>query len=229
MEILGKNQEALVRVLIVEDDRELAPALADALAHEGYRVSVAVSGDQALARLGEEHVDMVLLDRDLPGLSGDAVMRAITATRLPVKVLMLTAAGELNDRVEGLDLGADDYLTKPFAYAELLARLRALARRSENASPTVLSRGDLSLDTLRRLAQRGDRMLRLTPKEYQVLEALLAADGGFVSVEELLEDVWGYSPGGHEAVVKTAVYSLRKKLGVPDPIVSEPRVGYRLP
>lgn len=218
-----------MRVLIVEDDPQLAPALADALLHEGYQVGTAVSGDQALVHLGQNHVDLVLLDRDLPGLSGDAVMRAIAATRMPVKVLMLTAAGELNDRVEGLDLGADDYLTKPFAYAELLARLRALARRSDNATPTVLSRGDLSVDTIRRLAQRGDRVLRLTPKEYQVLEALLGADGGYVSVEELLDQVWGYAPGGHDAVVKTAVYSLRKKLGVPDPIISEPRIGYRLP
>lgn len=218
-----------MQVLIVEDDQELALALADALIHEGFRVSTAGSGDQALARLGDDHVDIVLLDRDLPGLSGDAVMRAITATRLPVKVLMLTAASQLNDRVEGLDLGADDYLTKPFAYAELLARLRALSRRVDSAAPTVLTHGDVSVDTVRRLAQRGERVLRLTPKEFQVLVALLGADGGFVSVADLLEDVWGYSLGGHDAVVKTTVYSLRKKLRTPDLIVSEPRVGYRLP
>jgi len=218
-----------MRVLIVEDDVELAAALDDALRHEGYRTAVATSGTEALVKLGDDPVDIVLLDRDLPVLSGDAVLETIVAIRYPVKVLILTAASGINDRVEGLDLGADDYLTKPFAYPELLARIRALRRRADASTPTVLTHGDLTLDTGRRLAQRRDAVLRLTPKEYQVLEVLLAADGGFVTVAELLDDVWGHPADVRDNVVKTAVYSLRKKLGAPDIIVSEPRNGYRIP
>ncbi|MBB2923727.1 response regulator transcription factor [Cellulomonas cellasea] len=218
-----------MRVLIVEDDVELAAALDDALRHEGYRTSVATTGTDALVRLGQDPVDIVLLDRDLPVLSGDAVVELIVAHRIPVKVLMLTAASGVNDRVEGLDLGADDYLTKPFAYPELLARIRALRRRADASTPTVLTHGDLTLDTGRRLAQRGQTVLRLTPKEYGVLEVLLAADGGFVTVGELLDEIWGGSADVQDNVVKTAVYLLRKKLGPPDLIVSEPRNGYRIP
>ena len=217
-----------MRVLIVEDDVELAAALDDALRHEGYRTSLATTGTDALVRLGDDPVDIVLLDRDLPVLSGDAVLELIVAQQIPVKVLMLTAASGINDRVEGLDLGADDYLTKPFAYPELLARIRALRRRTDASTPTVLTHGDLTLDTGRRLAQRRETLLRLTPKEYKVLEVLLLADGGFVTVGELLDDVWGFTDV-QDNVVKTAVYSLRKKLGAPDIIVSEPRNGYRIP
>jgi len=217
-----------MRVLIVEDDVELAAALDDALRHEGYRTSLATTGTDALVRLGDDPVDIVLLDRDLPVLSGDAVLELIVAQQIPVKVLMLTAASGINDRVEGLDLGADDYLTKPFAYPELLARIRALRRRTDASTPTVLTHGDLTLDTGRRLAQRRETLLRLTPKEYKVLEVLLLSDGGFVTVGELLDDVWGFTDV-QDNVVKTAVYSLRKKLGAPDIIVSEPRNGYRIP
>ena len=217
-----------MRVLIVEDDVELAAALDDALRHEGYRTSLATTGTDALVRLGDDPVDIVLLDRDLPVLSGDAVLELIVAQQIPVKVLMLTAASGINDRVEGLDLGADDYLTKPFAYPELLARIRALRRRTDASTPTVLTHGDLTLDTGRRLAQRRETLLRLTPKEYKVLEVLLLADGGFVTVGELLDEVWGFTDV-QDNVVKTAVYSLRKKLGAPDIIVSEPRNGYRIP
>jgi len=217
-----------MRVLIVEDDVELAAALDDALRHEGYRTSLATTGTDALVRLGDDPVDIVLLDRDLPVLSGDAVLELIVAQQIPVKVLMLTAASGINDRVEGLDLGADDYLTKPFAYPELLARIRALRRRTDASTPTVLTHGDLTLDTGRRLAQRRETLLRLTPKEYKVLEVLLLADGGFVTVGELLDEVWGFTDV-QDNVVKTAVYSLRKKLGAPDLIVSEPRNGYRIP
>jgi DNA-binding response OmpR family regulator len=218
-----------MRVLIVEDDVELAAALDDALRHEGYRTTVATTGTDALVKLGDDQVDIVLLDRDLPVLSGDAVLEVLVANRYPVKVLMLTAASGVNARVEGLDLGADDYLTKPFAYPELLARIRALRRRAETSTPTVITHGDLTLDTGRRLAQRGDAVLRLTPKEYKVLDVLLAADGGFVTVAELLDEVWGSWSDVQDNVVKTAVYSLRKKLGPPDVIVSEPRNGYRIP
>ena len=217
-----------MRVLIVVDDVELAAALDDALRHEGYRTSLATTGTDALVRLGDDPVDIVLLDRDLPVLSGDAVLELIVAQQIPVKVLMLTAASGINDRVEGLDLGADDYLTKPFAYPELLARIRALRRRTDASTPTVLTHGDLTLDTGRRLAQRRETLLRLTPKEYKVLEVLLLADGGFVTVGELLDEVWGFTDV-QDNVVKTAVYSLRKKLGAPDLIVSEPRNGYRIP
>ncbi len=218
-----------MRVLIVEDDDELAAALDDALRHEGYRTVVARTGTDALARLGGDPVDIVLLDRDLPVMSGDAVLEVIVAHRIPVKVLMLTAAAGVDDRVEGLDLGADDYLTKPFAYPELLARVRALRRRADATTPSVLTRGDLVVDTGRRLAQRGEALLRLTPKEYGVLEVLLTADGGFVTVAELLDEVWDSGYDVQDNVVKTAVYSLRRKLGPPDVIVSEPRNGYRIP
>lgn len=218
-----------MRVLIVEDDVELAAALEDALQHEGYRTAVATAGTDALVRLGTDEVDIVLLDRDLPGLSGDAVLETIVAVGYPVRVLMLTASSGINERVEGLDRGADDYLTKPFAYPELLARIRALRRRAHASTPTVLARGDLTLDTGRRLVQRRDTVLHLTPKEYQVLEALLLADGGFLTVPELLEDVWDRSADAPGNVVKTAVYSLRKKLGAPDVILSETRNGYRIP
>ncbi|PLS26403.1 response regulator transcription factor [Bifidobacterium parmae] len=222
-----------MRILIVEDDRELTAALDDALRYEGYATDVASTGVEALSALADTDVDIVLLDRDLPVLSGDAVMATIAANRIPVAVIMLTAAAEIGDRVSGLDLGADDYLTKPFAYPELLARIRALQRRTGKglAVQAVLTRGDLTLDSTRRLVFRdhGRTLVRLTPKEYGVLLELMRADGGYVGVDELYRSVWdGDGTGEPSDVVKTTVYSLRRKLGGRDLIVSTRGEGYRL-
>lgn len=222
-----------MRILIVEDDRELAAALDDALRYEGYATSMATTGTEALQALAEQTIDIVLLDRDLPVLSGDAVMATIAANRLPVAVIMLTAAAEVSDRVSGLDLGADDYLTKPFAYPELLARIRALQRRAGRADATaaVMTHGDLTLDTTRRLVFRdhGRTLVKLTPKEYGVLLELMRADGGYVSVQELYETVWDDATAAEPAdVIKTTIYSLRRKLGDRDAIESTRGEGYRL-
>ncbi|MBW3090176.1 response regulator transcription factor [Bifidobacterium miconisargentati] len=222
-----------MRILIVEDDHELAAALDDALRYEGYATSLAATGVEALRILSEQNVDIVLLDRDLPVLSGDAVMATIAANRIPVAVIMLTAAAEVSDRVSGLDLGADDYLTKPFAYPELLARIRALQRRAGKGQATaaVLAHGDLTLDTTRRLVFRdhGQTLVKLTPKEYGVLLELMRADGGYVTVAELYETVWDDAAAAEPAdVIKTTVYSLRRKLGDRDAIESARGEGYRL-
>ncbi|KAB7788333.1 response regulator transcription factor [Bifidobacterium cebidarum] len=222
-----------MRILIVEDDRELAAALDDALRYEGYATSMAATGVEALKILAEQTVDIVLLDRDLPVLSGDAVMATIAANHIPVAVIMLTAAAEVSDRVSGLDLGADDYLTKPFAYPELLARIRALQRRASKGAATaaVLMHGDLTLDTTRRLVfrDRGHTLVKLTPKEYGVLLELMRADGGYVSVGELYETVWDDATAAEPAdVIKTTMYSLRRKLGDPKTIESTRGEGYRL-
>lgn len=228
-----------MRILIVEDDRDLSAALEDALRYEGYQTVTAFTGTEALAALGSAAdgptggIDLVLLDRDLPVLSGDAVMATIAAQRLDVAVIMLTAAAEVGDRVSGLDLGADDYLTKPFAYPELLARIRAAERRGLRAggrAASVLTHGPIQVDTVRRLAftDGGRRLLKLTPKEYGVLAALVAAGGGYVGVDELFDDVWGSSDAEHGDVVKTTVYALRRKLGDPGLIESTRGEGYRL-
>ncbi|OZG48771.1 response regulator transcription factor [Bombiscardovia coagulans] len=218
-----------MRILIVEDDDDLSAVLEDALKHEGYRVSLATNGLQALNRLADETFDLVLLDRDLPVLSGDEVMRSIEQLGLSIRVLMLTAAGQVEDRVSGLDLGADDYLPKPFAYPELLARIRALQRREAIDSRTLLTRGRLSLDTARRLAYCDGKPLNVAPKEYQILEELLRADGGFVRTEELLERLWDSNMSGQTEVVRTAVYALRKKLPDAQILVSSRGGGYRIP
>ncbi|MBT1171965.1 response regulator transcription factor [Bifidobacterium sp. MA2] len=219
--------------ILVEDDRELSAALDDALRYEGYATGVASTGVEALQALADTDVDIVLLDRDLPVLSGDAVMATIAANRIPVAVIMLTAAAEVSDRVSGLDLGADDYLTKPFAYPELLARIRALQRRAGKGSATqaVLTRGDLTLDSTRRLVFRdhGRTLVKLTPKEYGVLLELMRADGGYVGVDELYRSVWdGDGLGDPSDAIKTTMYSLRRKLGGRDLIVSTRGEGYRL-
>lgn len=222
-----------MRILIVEDDRELAAALDDALRYEGYATVLATTGTEALQALANQPIDIVLLDRDLPVLSGDAVMATIAANRIPVAVVMLTAAAEISDRVSGLDLGADDYLTKPFAYPELLARIRALQRRSGTGAPAsaVLSRGDITIDTTRRLVFRdhGRMLVKLTPKEYGVLLELMRADGGYVPVNELYDTVWDDAASTEPAdAIKTTVYSLRRKLEDRDAIVSTRGEGYRL-
>ncbi|MFT4050986.1 MAG: response regulator transcription factor [Microbacterium sp.] len=219
----------MVRVLIVEDDPNLRTTLSDALAREGYRVDAVPDGAQALTLTAQNDIDVILLDRDLPLFSGDAVCKALVAAKYPARILMLTAAGTLSDRVRGLDLGADDYLSKPFAYVELSARLRALTRRDRDQDhDPLLTAGDLILDTTRRTAERAGRPLRLTPKELDVLELLIRADGGFLTVDQLLDAVWEDPHDRTRGVVKVLVYSLRKKLGFPGIVGHEPGHGYRI-
>lgn len=216
-----------MRVLLVEDEPELADVLADGLRREGYAVEVARDGATALSSLAAADADLMILDRDLPVLTGDAVCRALRDQGHPVRILMLTAAGTLDDRVAGLDLGADDYLPKPFAYVELLARLRALGRRAPAGSGTVREAAGVRVDTVRRIAERDGRPLALTRKEYGVLETL-AADGGWVDADELRDEVWDDGDIRGRGVVKAAVHTLRRKLGAPDPIESAPGLGYRI-
>ncbi|WP_346036994.1 response regulator transcription factor [Brevibacterium picturae] len=217
-----------MRVLLVEDESDLADSLADGLRREGYAVDVARDGAAALVLLATADAELMILDRDLPVLSGDAVCRTLREQGHPIRILMLTAAGTLDDRVAGLDLGADDYLPKPFAYVELLARLRALARRAPAGSGTVLETAGVRIDTVRRIAERDGRPLALTRKEYGVLETLLAAHGGWVDADELRDEVWENGDDRSRGVVKAAVHTLRRKLGEPDPIESTPGLGYRI-
>jgi DNA-binding response OmpR family regulator len=218
-----------MRVLIVEDHEELAVTLATGLRREGMAVDVALDGPAAVRRAVLDPYDVVVLDRDLPGLHGDDVLRALVAQGCRARVLMLTAAGTIEDRVDGLTLGADDYMPKPFAFAELVARVRALARRAQPAVPPLLVKGDLRLDPAQRWARRGGRRLALSPKELSVLELLLAADGAVVSAEELLERVWDEQADPFSNVVKVTISRLRAKLGEPPLIETVPTAGYRIP
>ncbi len=218
-----------MRLLLVEDEVDLADTLADGLRREGYLVDVARDGASALTAVAGSDVDVIVLDRDLPVLSGDAVCRTLVAQEYPARILMLTAAGTLNDRVEGLDLGADDYLAKPFAYVELLARLRALGRRAQSSRPNaVLEFARVRLDVVRRVVERDGTPIRLTLKEFGVLEALLAAEGGYVSADDLLDDVWDEPLERTRGVVKIVVHTLRRKLGSPALIQSAAGHGYRV-
>lgn len=217
-----------MRLLLVEDEADLADALADGLRREGYLVDVAADGAAALVAAGAADIDVVVLDRDLPVLSGDAVCRTLIEQQYPARILMLTAAGTLGDRVEGLDLGADDYLAKPFAYLELLARIRALGRRTRPTAHPVLEFAGVRLDTTRRIAERNGSPVRLTIKEFGVLEALLAAGGGYVTAEELLDAVWDEPLDRTRGVVKIVVHTLRRKLGMPSVIESAAGYGYRM-
>ncbi|MFI6793048.1 response regulator transcription factor [Nonomuraea sp. NPDC050383] len=217
-----------MRVLVVEDFEVLARSIGTGLRREGMAVDVVLDGDDALARLAATRYDVVVLDRDLPGTSGDEVCRDIVAGEAGSRVLMLTAASTVRDRVEGLGLGADDYLPKPFDFAELVARVRALARRSTPAVPPVLRAEDLTLDPSKRLALRGGRRLALTPKEFALLECLLAAGDRVVSTEELLERVWDEAADPFTTVVKTTMRRLRAKLGEPPMIETVREGGYRI-
>jgi DNA-binding response OmpR family regulator len=216
-----------MRVLVAEDDEVLAKAVAVGLRREGMAVDIALNGNDAVTRLGINHYDVVVLDRDLPGTHGDDVCRTLIADRSASRVLMLTAASSVKDRVEGLGLGADDYLPKPFEFAELIARVRAVGRRPPTPQ-AELTYGDLSLDPVRRVASRGGLPLALTRKEMAVLECLLAADGKPVSAEELLETVWDDEANPFTATVKTTVSRLRAKLGVPPLIETVRETGYRI-
>jgi DNA-binding response OmpR family regulator len=217
-----------MRVLIVEDDEILATAVASGLRREGMAVDVALDGEDALERAGINSYDVVVLDRDLPSMHGDDVCRSLVADGSASRVLMLTAARSVKDRVEGLSLGADDYLPKPFDFAELVARVRALGRRAAAPLPVSLSHGDLSMDPARRVAVRAGRRLPLTPKELAVLEYLLAADGRPVPSEELLERVWDEATDPFTSTVKTTIRRLRTKLGDPPVIETIRETGYRI-
>jgi len=218
-----------MRVLVTEDDEVLATALAAGLRREGMAIDLALDGDAALEHLAVNRYDVVVLDRDLPGVhGGDDVCRTLAAGRSQTRVLMLTAARSVRDRVEGLGLGADDYLPKPFDFAELVARIRALARRAAAPLPVSLEHADLSLDPARRVAVRGGRRLPLTTKELAVLECLLAAEGRPVSAEELLERVWDEAADPFTSTVKTTIGRLRAKLGDPPVIETIRESGYRI-
>ncbi len=217
-----------MRVLLVEDHERLAEAVATGLRREGMAVDVVFDGHGALEHAAAARYDVIVLDRDLPGIPGDEVCRVLAADRGHSRVLMLTAASAVQDRVEGLGLGADDYLPKPFAFAELVARIRALGRRSAAPLPPTLGRGELSLDPARRVALRGGRLLMLSRKEFAVLECLLAADGAVVSAEQLLERVWDEFADPFTATVKTTIRRLRGKLGDPPLIETVREGGYRI-
>jgi DNA-binding response OmpR family regulator len=216
-----------MRVLVAEDDEVLAKAVALGLRREGMAVDVSLDGDDALARLGSVSYDVVVLDRDLPGTHGDEICRTLVAEGSPSRVLMLTAASSVKDRIDGLGLGADDYLPKPFEFAELVARIRAVARRPAVPAPCLQYR-DLSLDPYRRVATRAGRRLDLTLKELAVLECLLASQGTPVSAEELLEEVWDEATDPFTTTVKTTIGRLRMKLGDPPLIETIREAGYRI-
>ena len=217
-----------MRVLIVEDEPALVDAVARGLRREGMAVDVAGDGSTALAKAEVNDYDVVVLDRDLPVVHGDEVCRALALRRSTCRILMLTASGGVDDRVEGLELGADDYLPKPFAFAELVARLRALGRRTQVARPPVLVRGDIVLDPSRHVVTRAGRFVSLTKKEFATLEVLLAADGAVVSAEELLEKVWDEHADPFTNTIRVTVSNLRRKLGSPPVIETVVGTGYRL-
>ncbi|GAB3464505.1 response regulator transcription factor [Actinophytocola sediminis] len=218
-----------MRILIVEDEEPLAEAVARGLRREGMAVDVALDGDEGHEKATVTRYDVVVLDRDLPGMSGDELCREIVESGQLTRVIMLTASGSVADRVEGLSLGADDYLAKPFAFDELVARVRALARRSTPVTPPVLRAGDLELDPARRTVTRSGAPVELTRKEFGVLEVLLAASGSVVSSEELLERVWDEHADPFTTTVRVTVMTLRKKLGEPGVIDTVVGSGYRVP
>ncbi len=217
-----------MRVLVVEDDRDLADAIARGLRQAGLAVDIALDGEDALERAAANAYAVVVLDRQLPGLPGDAVCRALLAASPTPRVLMATASGEVDARIDGLALGADDYLPKPFVMAELVARVRALGRRPDAATPPVLTFHDLVVDTARRLAFRQGMTISLTRKEFGVLEAIVAAGGRVVSAEELLERVWDDAADPFTNAVRITMMTLRRKLGDPPLIETVVGVGYRL-
>ncbi|WP_158894474.1 response regulator transcription factor [Amycolatopsis anabasis] len=217
-----------MRVLIAEDHTELAEILIEGLRREGMAVDVVPDGDAALEALSVTGYDVLVLDRGLPVVHGDEVCRRLAAAGARTRVLMLTAAGRIEDRVGGLALGADDYLAKPFAFAELVARIRALARRAAPAVPPVLRHRDLVLDPARRYAERDGRLLSLTTKEFAVLEILLSAGGVLVSSEDLLERAWDANADPFTNTVRVTMARLRRKLGTPPLIETVTGAGYRI-
>ncbi|WBC09585.1 response regulator transcription factor [Micromonospora sp. CA-248089] len=217
-----------MRVLVVEDERNLADAIARGLRKRGMAVDVAYDGNAGHEAAFVTRYDVVILDRDLPGVHGDRICADLAASGALTRVLMLTASGTVADRVEGLQLGADDYLAKPFAFDELVARVQALGRRATPAAPPVLEVADLVLDPARRVVSRGGVPLDLTNKEFGVLAELLKARGAVVSSEELLERVWDANTDPFTTIVRVTVMTLRKKLGDPPLIDTVVGAGYRI-
>jgi DNA-binding response OmpR family regulator len=218
-----------MRILIAEDEPRLADALARGLRRDGWAVDVAHDGAAALQRASIVDYDAVVLDRDLPEVHGDDVCRRLVALARPPRILMLTAAADVADRVQGLDLGADDYLAKPFAFEEVVARLRALGRRPDRAHAPVLERAGVVLDPARRHVARDGREVTLSPKEFGVLEVLLRAEGTVVSPEALLQRVWDEHTDPFTNTVRVTVMNLRRKLGDPPLVETVIGTGYRLP
>ncbi len=217
-----------MRVLVVEDESQLAEAVARGLRREGMAVDVAFEGDDGYRKAALTRYDVVVLDRDLPGMSGDDICRRLTDEGVLTRVLMLTASGTVEDKVTGLALGADDYLPKPFAFAELVARVRALGRRTTPAAPPVLHAGDLVLDSSKRTVTRGGHLIDLTRKEFGVLETLLMAQGAVVSSEELLDRVWDENADPFTTTVRVTMMTLRRKVGTPPIIDTVVGSGYRI-
>ncbi len=217
-----------MRVLVADDERVLAETVAEGLRGLALAVDVVYDGSSALDRVLTNAYEVVVLDRDMPGLTGDAVCRHIIESGRDTRVLMLTAAAGIRERVEGLNLGADDYLVKPFAFAELVARVQALGRRPGKAITPVLQHSGLIMDTVQHTATRDGLPLTLTPKEFSVLRVLLRADGAVVSAEELLEQAWDENANPFTNSVRVTVMKLRKKLGDPPLIHTVSRIGYRL-
>ena len=217
-----------MRILLVEDERQLADTLARGLRRQGMAVDVAYDGLEGHEKWTYTDYDVVVLDRDLPGMSGDEVMRQLAGSGTLTRVLMLTASRSVADRVNGLSLGADDYLSKPFAFAELVARIRALGRRATPAAPPVLAAGDLVLDPTRRVVRRADTPIELTRKEFGVLEMLMRANGGVVSSEELLEKVWDENADPFTTTVRVTIMTMRRKLGEPAIVDTVVGSGYRI-
>ncbi|UNK70633.1 response regulator transcription factor [Microbacterium sp. H1-D42] len=217
-----------MRVLIVEDEPLMAEAIRDGLRLEAIAADIAADGDTALELLTINAYDLAVLDRDLPGLSGDDIARWIVASGSGIPIMILTAADRLDDKVSGFELGADDYLTKPFELRELVMRLRALDRRRAHARPPVRELAGLRLDPFRREVYRDDRYVALTRKQFAVLEVLIAAEGGVVSAEELLERAWDENADPFTNAVRITVSALRKRLGEPWVIATVPGVGYRI-
>lgn len=217
-----------MRILVAEDERVLADLVAEGLREQAMAVDIAYDGAAALERLSVNEYDVLVLDRDLPKVHGDDICRELAQRGEPVRILMLTASGAVHERINGLNLGADDYLAKPFAFDELVARIRALARRAGSPLPPILEWEDIALDTARRQAHRDSRYLPLSRKEYAVLEVLMQARGKVVSTEELLERAWDEHTDPFTTVVKVTMSKLRAKLGDPPVIVTIPGSGYRL-
>jgi DNA-binding response OmpR family regulator len=217
-----------MRILVVEDERQLADSIAEGLRLHGMAVDVAYDGEAGFERASVNDYDVLVLDRDLPVVSGDEVCAALVSSESQSRILMLTAATAVAQRVAGLGLGADDYLTKPFAFAELVARVRALARRARPAIPPILERAGIRLDTHRRSVMRDGRVIDLSRKEFAVLEELMRADGGVVSAEQLLEKAWDEQIDPFTNVVRFTMMMVRRKLGDPQVIDTVQGVGYRL-
>ena len=219
-----------MRLLLVEDERALADGLARGLRRDGFTVDTVYNGSDAMCAVAAQDYDIMLLDRDLPVMHGDLVCSMLRDAGHPIRILMLTASGTVPDKVAGFDCGADDYVPKPFAYAELVARIKALGRRGAVADqmPEKLACGNVVVDIRRQQASRAGQDLVLTPKEFSVLALLVQADGAWVSVEELINDVWAGADITRRSVVKATMHTLRRKLGDPDVIESAVVYGYRI-